>query len=106
MVRYSATRTVVAAVMVAFTAACTTTPTSPSQSAAPTEMTALQQLAVPVPAGIVAPSPAALGATRFVAFGDSITQGTQSSYDGRFLYDALPGAYPERLHLGLNANYP
>jgi lysophospholipase L1-like esterase len=69
-------------------------------------MTTLQQLALPVPAGIVAPSPAALGATRFVAFGDSITQGTQSSYDGRFLYDALPGAYPERLHLGLNANYP
>ncbi len=83
-------------------AACTTTPTSPSQTSAATEMAALQQLAVPVPAGIVAPTPTALGASRFVAFGDSITQGTQSSYDGRVLYDALPGAYPERLQLGLN----
>jgi lysophospholipase L1-like esterase len=65
-------------------------------------MAALQQLAIPVPAGIVAPTTTALGATRFVAFGDSITQGTQSSYDGRMLYDALPGAYPERLQNGLN----
>jgi lysophospholipase L1-like esterase len=102
MVRYSATRPGVAAVIVALTAACTTTPTSPSQTAPPMAMAALQQLAVPVPAGIVAPTPTALGATRFVAFGDSITQGTQSSYDGRMLYDGLPGAYPERLQLGLN----
>jgi lysophospholipase L1-like esterase len=69
-------------------------------------MAALQQLAVPVPAGLVAPTPTALGATRFVAFGDSITQGTQSSYDGRMLYDGLPGAYPERLQIGLNYYHP
>jgi lysophospholipase L1-like esterase len=65
-------------------------------------MAVLQQLAVPVPAGIVAPTPTALGASRFVAFGDSITSGIRSSYDGRMLYDGLPGAYPERLQLGLN----
>jgi lysophospholipase L1-like esterase len=62
----------------------------------------LQQLAVPVPAGIVFSTPTALGATRFLAFGDSITVGAPSSYDGRELYDALPGAYPERLQIGLN----
>ena len=65
-------------------------------------MAGLQQLALPVPAGIVFSTPTALGATRFVAFGDSITSGIQSTYDGRMLYDGLPGAYPERLELGLN----
>jgi lysophospholipase L1-like esterase len=102
MVRYSATRLCVAALIVALTTACTTTPTSPSQTAPPMAMAALQQLAIPVPSGIAAPSPTALGASRFVTFGDSITWGTLSSYDGRMLYDGSPSSYAVRLQLALN----
>ena len=65
-------------------------------------MAALQQLAVPVPAGIVAPTTTALGASKFMAFGDSITWGTLSSYDGRMLYDGSPSSYAVRLQLALN----
>jgi lysophospholipase L1-like esterase len=68
-------------------------------------MATLQQLAIPVPAGIAAPTPNALGATRFVAFGDSITWGGISSPDARMLYDGSPSAYAVRLQLGLNARY-
>jgi lysophospholipase L1-like esterase len=68
-------------------------------------MAALQQLAVPVPAGIVAPTPTALGASKFVAFGDSITWGTLSSFDGRMLFDGSPSSYAVRLQLGLNTHH-
>jgi acyl-CoA thioesterase-1 len=45
----------------------------------------------------------ALGATSYVAFGDSITYGTLSSFDGTYLYDGTPQSYPTRLQLGLNS---
>lgn len=38
-----------------------------------------------------------VGATRFVAYGDSITWGTVSMFDGGFLFDAGPWAYPAQL---------
>jgi lysophospholipase L1-like esterase len=44
----------------------------------------------------------AVGATRFVAFGDSITYGTLSSFDGVALFDIPTHSYPVRLDLGLN----
>ncbi len=79
-------------------AACTTTPTSPSTSSGPRALTV--GAASPDPASIpsaILPAPSqALGATRFLAFGDSITYGTLSSFDGIFLSD-VPGSYPSLL---------
>ena len=51
------------------------------------------------------PQPTAIGLTRFVAFGDSLTWGAQSSFDPRFLYAAANGGYVERRQAGLNAYY-
>ncbi len=48
----------------------------------------------------------ALGGTKFVAFGDSITYGTFSSFDGRFLYDAPESSYPRRVELSLRQVFP
>ncbi len=56
------------------------------------------------PRDITAP-PGALGVTRFVAFGDSITYGTLSSFDGRFLFDVPSHSYPVRLELGLDTHH-
>jgi lysophospholipase L1-like esterase len=52
------------------------------------------------------PGVQAIGVTRFLAFGDSITAGTLSSFDGSFLYDAPSHSYTERLRLGLNQFFP
>lgn len=57
----------------------------------------------PVPPRISVTPPRALGATRFVAFGDSITWGAMSAWDARFIFAAANGGYPERLQAGLNA---
>jgi lysophospholipase L1-like esterase len=56
-----------------------------------------------VPPRIAPTPPTALGATRFLAFGDSITAGILSSFDGMFLYDGSSQSYPTRLQLGLNS---
>jgi len=49
----------------------------------------------------------ALGATRFMAFGDSITWGQVSSFDGGFLFDPPPGTgYPEQLDAQLESAFP
>ena len=56
----------------------------------------------PVPPRIAINPPTALGAKTFVAFGDSITYGTLSTYDGSFLYDVPSHSYPVRLRLALN----
>lgn len=56
-----------------------------------------------MPAAIVPTPPAALGATRFMAFGDSITFGALSSFDGSFLIADEAGSYPRLLRTMLNA---
>ena len=56
----------------------------------------------PVPPRNVQAPPGALGVTRFVAFGDSITFGTLSSSDGLFLIQVPTHSYPVRLELGLD----
>ncbi len=100
-----------------FTAACSSSPTAPS----PTASTSLTSQAAaesssdpqdePAPDSSSGSSPAPpattsgtpLGATRFVALGDSITWGTLSSFDGTFLYDAGPTqSYPYQLQTALN----
>lgn len=50
-------------------------------------------LAAPQPLTIEQP---ALGAVRFVAFGDSITYGVLSSFDGMALFDGSSFSYPVR----------
>ena len=61
----------------------------------------------PVPPRLGAlPPPHAIGATRFVAFGDSITYGSLSSFDGRFVYDSPSHSYPVRLQLALQQTFP
>lgn len=55
-----------------------------------------------MPPRIPGPMPSALGATRFVAFGDSITWGNMSSFDGAFVYEAPTWSYPVRLKLALD----
>jgi lysophospholipase L1-like esterase len=49
--------------------------------------------------------PGALGALRFVAFGDSITYGVLSSFDGMALFDGSSFSYTVRLERDLNANH-
>ena len=46
--------------------------------------------------------PRALGVTRLVAFGDSITFGVMSANDGSYLYAAANGGYVEQLEGALN----
>jgi lysophospholipase L1-like esterase len=89
-------------------AACSRTPTTPSATASgplisPGPLVGLiPQGPPPVPERIAGPIPSALGATRFVALGDSITYGTLSAYDGSFLYDVPSWSYPVRVKLALD----
>jgi lysophospholipase L1-like esterase len=62
-----------------------------------------QGIVAPTPPRITIAPPKAIGVTRIVAFGDSITWGAQSSFDPRFLFAAANGGYVERLQAGLNA---
>jgi lysophospholipase L1-like esterase len=60
------------------------------------------QTSPPVPPRITVAPARAIGLTRYVAFGDSITWGATSAFDGRFLFAAANGGYAERLGAGLN----
>ena len=46
--------------------------------------------------------PRALGATRYMAFGDSITWGAMSAWEAGFIFAAANGGYPERMQASLN----
>jgi lysophospholipase L1-like esterase len=82
-------------------AACTTSPTSPSSNPAPSQIVLGSQ---PQTSASINP-PKAIGLTRFVAFGDSVTWGAYSSFDPRFLFAAANGGYAERLQAGLNVHH-
>ena len=77
-------------------AACSSTPTSPSSQPAAVTVGAATQETPSLPAAIIPTPNEALGATRFLAFGDSITYGTISSFDSVFLSN-VPGSYPSVL---------
>ena len=83
-------------------AGCSQTPTSPSSVSPPTVVGAAPQATAPVPPRLSVTPPDALGVTRYVAFGDSITWGATSAFDPRFLFAAANGGYVERLLAGLN----
>jgi len=99
-----------------FAVGCGQTPTSPSAAAAgsanpssATSGSAISTLSQPtsgaeLPPITIAP-PRALGATRYVAFGDSITWGATSAWDQGFFFLAANGGYVERLQLSLNTSH-
>ena len=88
-----------ALLLVLVTGACTTTPTAPSAGASTGTLVLGAASSGPDAApSVVIPAPSqALGATRFIAFGDSITAGVLSEvFDGMFLADEA-GSYPTLL---------
>src|SRR5262245_66113205 len=68
-------------------AACADSPTAPSPVPPAGHVAEFAQQPPPVPPRSPATLAGALGVTRFIAFGDSITYGTLSSFDGLFLFD-------------------
>ena len=83
-------------------AGCSQVPTAPSPSSSQIVLGSQPQLSAPPPPRVSINPPRAIGITRFVAFGDSITWGAYSSFDPRFLFAAANGGYVERLQAGLN----
>ncbi len=93
-----------ALILAAVLGACTTTPTSPSALSGSGAYTVGAASSGPeaAPTTIIDAPPQALGATRFMAFGDSITAGVLSEiFEGMFLADEA-GSYPTLLRNGLN----
>jgi lysophospholipase L1-like esterase len=88
---------------VAFAAACAQTPTGPSAVVPGATVGQTPSTAIPVPPRLGTDPPRALGATRFLAFGDSITWGAYSGFDPRFVFDSSGTGYPERLQVALNS---
>ena len=86
-------------------AGCSQAPTGPSSIPAPAIVGIVPQATAPVPPRLSVNPPRALGATRYLAFGDSITWGATSAWDPRFLFAAANGGYVERLHAGLNQHH-
>ena len=79
---------------------CTQTPTSPSAAAPSASIAVAPPSGAPGSLPILVTPPRALGVTRYLAFGDSITWGAFSAWEGRFLA-AANGGYPERLQARL-----
>lgn len=95
---------VVAALVALAAGACAGSPVLPTAPSSVLSRGAVPQLGAP--AADPLPGPTALGATRFMAFGDSITFGTVSSFDGAFLFDTVPGTeYPTQLDNLLEAGF-
>lgn len=79
-------------------AQCGRSPESPTGPSPVLSKGAVPQAGDPPAAGDSLGAVNALGATRFMAFGDSITWGQISSFDGSILFDQLPGTeYPVQL---------
>jgi lysophospholipase L1-like esterase len=86
--------------------ACAGSPVLPTAPSSVLSRGAVPQIGEPGAADPL-PGPNALGATRFMAFGDSITFGTVSSFDGMFLFDpGLAVSYPYQLRSQLASSFP
>jgi lysophospholipase L1-like esterase len=84
---------------------CSQTPTSPSTSGPVLSRGAVPQEG-PNPPGDSLGTINALGATNYLSFGDSITWGTLSSFDGAYLFDPCGGcSYPSQLDNLLEATF-
>jgi len=87
-------------------AQCAQTPTSPSTSGSVLSRGEAPQSGPPPTGGDSLGTINALGATNYLAFGDSITWGTTSSFDGGFLFDPCGGcSYPSQLDNLLEAAF-
>ncbi|MGE0363586.1 MAG: SGNH/GDSL hydrolase family protein, partial [Vicinamibacterales bacterium] len=87
-------------------AQCGQTPTSPSTSGSVLSRGEAPQSGPPPTGGDSLGTINALGATNYLAFGDSITWGTTSSFDGGFLFDPCGGcSYPSQLDNLLEAAF-
>ena len=96
----------VLALMALAAGSCAESPALPTAPSSVLSRGAVPQVGTPAPT-VSLPNPQALGATRFLAFGDSITWGTTSSFDGAFLFAAAPStSYPGQLQTQLRSNYP
>lgn len=88
-------------------AQCSRSPESPTGPSPVLSRGAVPQAGEPPPAGDSLGTVNALGATRFMAFGDSITWGQISSFDGSVLFDQLPGTeYPVQFDNQLESAFP
>jgi lysophospholipase L1-like esterase len=96
-------RGLLVAMLIAASSGCSQSPTAPTAVPSGPTVGLIPQTPPPVPPRTHTGPLTAVGATRFVAFGDSITYGTLSSFDGIFLFDVPTHSYPARLHLGLTA---
>lgn len=97
----------IAVVAALVTAGCAEGPTSPTPVSSGLVVAAASQVAPPVPASIVPTPPRAVGATRFLAFGDSITCGTPSPiFTSLIVINCNEYGYPERLQAMLRAYNP
>jgi len=92
-----------------FSGACSTTPTAPTPVTGSFSIAGVSQEPPSVPSAIIPNVPPVLGATRFLAFGDSITCGVES-----IVFDALidlqcpsgTWGYPDRLRAMLGSYAP
>lgn len=87
--------------------ACSGSPTAPSSVLSAASSSAAQAEAAGTQNLTSGPVAGAVGASRFVAFGDSITEGVLSSFDGTFLFN--PGtsqSYPFQLQNRLISGHP
>jgi lysophospholipase L1-like esterase len=86
---------------------CAQSPTSPTATTSGLTVGGAAQETPSLPASIIPTPPRAVAATRFVAFGDSITCGQPSVvFDSLTILDCQYTGYPERLRSMLNAYNP
>ena len=88
--------------------ACSQSPTAPTPATGSVVVGSVSQEPTSTPAAIIPNVPPVLGATRFVAFGDSITCGVESLFDSLVTLPCPSGTagYPERLRNMLGAYAP
>jgi lysophospholipase L1-like esterase len=88
-------------------AGCGKSPTSPTEVTSSLVVAEASQEAPPVPSSLVPTPPQAVGATRFLAFGDSITCGSRSPiFPGLVVINCNEYGYPERLQAMLRTYNP
>jgi len=101
----AALTSVIAAVVLS--GGCSQSPTAPTPTATGGVVVGrVSQEPTSTPAAIIPNVPPVLGATRFVAFGDSMTCGSPSAFDSLVQITCTPvvgGGYPERLRAMLTA---
>lgn len=91
-----------------FLAGCSHSPTAPSSASASRLPDAATQVSPDIAPDLTVNPPRALGVTRFVAFGDSITWGATSAWAGQegMFFAAANGGYAERLQVNLTTAHP